>query len=70
MNNYRVIFFPRLGTESEFIKDCKSMHEAILVTEAIADYTLFLHHDGFMKDFSNYAVIQEFIDNEWTDTEE
>jgi len=69
MNNYRVIFFPRLGVESEFVKECKSMDEAILITEAIGDYTLFLHEQRFMTDFSNYAVIQEFINNKWTNTE-
>lgn len=55
--NYRVTFVPKFGCtvvfEQEFLTDIA----AVAALDAVANYTLFLHEQGYMVDHSNAGFI-------------
>ena len=68
MSEFRVLFNPCLGSGNEFKSEPAGSYEAANAElEAIANYTLFLHKNDLMEDYSNYGLIQQKVGDEWID---
>lgn len=69
---FRLNFYPciDLPNKSQFVFEHKKLSAVLDVKNAIADYTLMLHGDGFMKDYSSMAVVEHFEDDEWIELDE
>ena len=68
---FKVEFYPSIekGTEP-FCSEHVNLFEAFAVKNAISDYTLKLHSDGLMRDYSNCAAVYQFIDGEWAEVDD
>jgi len=70
MANYKVVFNPNMGGQ-QFEKECPTLDIAKAVFDAVADYTLFLHDNGLMPDYSNWGqILIEDDDGDWIGYEE
>jgi len=71
MNRFRVLFDACVssGYTPYESKEYESYSEASSVLMEIAIYTLHLHDRDLMEEYSNYGVVQQFIENEWEDME-
>jgi hypothetical protein len=68
---FQVKFYPSIEKNTEpFCSEHVNLFEAFSVKNAISDYTLKLHSDGLMQDYSNCAEVCQFIDGEWTEINE
>ena len=73
MKKYTIKFHPMLGSigtdeHAVFEKEYSTLKEAVTALDAIAEYTLMLHDNGFMNDWSNLAEI--YCDGEFMDDDE
>ena len=55
--NYKVLFIPRFGDQSQFEKEFKTQAEAETALSSIAEYTLMLHECSLMPDYSNTGMV-------------
>ena len=55
--DYKIIFAPALGLKPEFEKLYQNQAEAEIALEAISLYTLMLHENGLMRDYTNFGVV-------------
>lgn len=64
---YKVEFYPDMDMnfETSFVQTCETLEQTNLISNTIADYTLFLHSKGLMKDFSNSVITYQFKHGEW-----
>ena len=56
---------PRVGDDAKYTHESDSREECVKVLHAISDYTLMLHDEFLMEDFSNSGWIEENVDGEW-----
>ena len=72
-NKFRLSFSPAMDHISlqdvEFTREYESYRDALMVKNAIADYTLLLHHNELMADYSNMAIIEVFDIDEWVEVD-
>jgi len=69
--NYRLNFIPALEVSSDSITVCSSsLEQSRQELNIIANYTLFLHDNGMMNDYSNCGWIEELVDGEWEEVDE
>ena len=65
---YVVTFIPSIERENNgFAASTSSLREAKTILDTIANYTLFLHNNSLMKDYSNAGFITKFNEEtkEW-----
>ena len=48
----------------------KTEEDAIRTSEYVANFILFLQEIKAMPDYSNFFIIEKYIDGEWVETEE
>lgn len=67
MSEFRVIFVPSLEcVGAPFVsRTVGTVQEAINIRDALANYTLLLHDQKLMHDYSNLAVVEKLMDGEW-----
>ena len=68
--NYMVEFIPAVGTVKGFEKECETLKDAVLVLDGIANYTLFLHDNKVMHDYTNCGMIYKKVDDEWVEIDD
>ena len=69
--NYRLNFIPAIEVSSDSIKVRSAILEsARQELDTIANYTLFLHDNGIMNDYSNVGWIEKLVDGEWEEVDE
>jgi len=62
---YRVNFIPAIEVSHDSIKvRSASLEQARQELDIIANYTLFLHDNGMMSEYSNTGWIEKLIDGE------
>lgn len=68
---YRILHFPQYPCEP-FIKKCTSIEDARRISEALADYDLFLYQNNHRCDYANMQIIEYFDaeEQEWLEYEE
>lgn len=64
---FKVVFYPAIGTDNVFERECDSFSQAEIILDTIADYSLMLGDSGLMSDHSNSGVIQKLVKDEWLD---
>ncbi|MCK4843252.1 MAG: hypothetical protein KAT04_15430 [Methylococcales bacterium] len=69
---YRFVFCPAIGlSQTPFYGDSVSSLElAEGQLNIIANYTLHLHNENLMQDYSNVGYIEKYIDDDWEEIEE
>ena len=68
---FRVLFFPALEQGGEpFKQEFLTLDQAKTAKDTIANYTLMLHEQSLMPDYSNMAIIEQCVNGEWVDVEE
>lgn len=68
---YRVNFMPAMEISKGSIKvRSASIEQARQELDIISNYTLFLHDNGMMQDYSNVGWIEELVDGEWEEVDE
>lgn len=68
---YRVNFIPALEVSRQSIKiRSATLEQAKQDFDIIANYTLFLHDNEMMNDYSNIGWIEELVGNEWIEVDE
>lgn len=68
--NYKLSFVPSLETNSGPIEmRSATLEQAKQELDIIANYTLFLHDKGLMRDYSNTSWIKKLVDGEWEDVD-
>lgn len=72
MSKFRVLFIPAIesGAKEHSTNEFDTLAEANAVKSAIADYTLFLHDNVLMPDYSNAGWVEQFVDGEWEEVED
>ncbi len=72
MSDYRTMFIPAIEkyTAGAFTIDADSVDDARKTLAAVANYTLYLHSNQLMHDFSNTGWIEQFIDGEWQEVDQ
>ena len=72
-NKFRLSFSPAMDhrglQDVEFTRECESYRDALMVKNAIADYTLMLQERGLMTDYSNMAIIEMMHKGEWVEVD-
>ena len=68
--DYKLEFTPKLGLASTFQRRFDTHEEAEAALNAIADYTLFLHSNLLMGDFSNVGCIYKLVDGDWLEIDD
>jgi len=71
-DSFRVAFFPCFDKShvDGFFSTASSLNEAHAILNAIADYTLFLHEQKLMDDYSNFGGVDRLVDGEWEEVNE
>lgn len=70
-NKFRLIFVPAVEkTHEGFHVEAVDLAHAKELFDTIANYTLFLHDNDMMNDYSNTGWIEQLVDGEWTDVDE
>lgn len=69
---YRAVFVPAIENSNigEFTMEFDTPEQAQAALDAIARYTLFLHRNELMVDYSNTGSVEEFVDGEWEELDE
>lgn len=72
MNKFRASFFPAIEVSAEGFnsEEVGSYEMAKAILDNIAIYTLHLHEQSVMHDYSNAGWVEQFVDDEWVDIEE
>lgn len=72
MKKYRVQHIPSIPGPAFTVARCVSLQEAAHVSEALADYDLYLLGQGLRKDFSNtnWIETQDELSGEWDEVPE
>ena len=72
MKKYKLDFYPNMDTEFEkmFEVESDSLKDLKLVANNLADYTLFLHDEKMMSDYSNMMCLYENINDLWYEIED
>ncbi|MCH8860811.1 MAG: hypothetical protein IH843_06775 [Thaumarchaeota archaeon] len=66
MSKYKIIFIYALEKSTDsYDQEFDDLNIAKEALKAIALYTLKLHDAGVMLDYSNVAIIQEYVYGEW-----
>tara|TARA_R110000823_G_scaffold308605_1_gene432249 strand:+ start:1242 stop:1472 length:231 start_codon:yes stop_codon:yes gene_type:complete len=69
--NYRVNFIPAVERTSNSIKiRSATLEQATQELNIIANYTLFLHDNGMMQDYSNVGWVEKLVDGVWEEVDE
>jgi len=68
--DYKVGFIPAVGWSISFERECETLKDAVLVLEGIANYTLFLHRQKIMPDFTNCGMIYKKVGDEWIELDD
>lgn len=69
--NYRVMFIPAIErTKNSINIRAASLEQAKQGLDIIANYTLFLHNNGIMQDYSNAGWVEKLIDGVWEEVDE
>lgn len=69
--NFRVNFIPAVERNFNSIKiRSATLEQAKQELVIIANYTLYLHDNGLMKDYSNYGYVEKLVDGEWEEVDE
>ena len=69
--NYRLNFVPAIEVSSDSIKvRSATLEGARQELDIIANYTLFLHDNGMMRDYSNVGWIEKLVNGEWEEVDE
>ena len=64
--NFKINFIYAIELSgNSYVQTFKTLDEAKTALEAIALYTLYLHDEQVMHDYSNVAFIEEYVDGEW-----
>lgn len=68
---FQVHHFPQVPCKA-FIVDCDTVHEAIKVSETLAQYDLFQYAQNIKSDYSNATAILawSFDEEEWSELDE
>jgi len=67
---YRISFVYALEhSNNTYREEFSDLKVARVVLHAISLYTLQLHNDQLVIDYSNVAYIEEFIDGEWQEVD-
>ena len=69
---FRFVFFSAIGaSQIPFYGSSVSSQElAEGQLNIISNYTLHLHNENLMQDYSNFGYIEKFIDDDWEEIEE
>ena len=66
---YKLEFNPKIGLAKQFVRGFETHAEAEAALSIIADYTLFLHDNLLMNDFSNVGCIYRLEDGDWIEVD-
>ena len=77
MNKFKMVFIPSIDSSisdntnhNEYVSYHKTLDEALLVLNTVSEYTLMLHDNSLMPDYSNVGMLFHNIDGEWVDIDE
>ncbi len=69
--NYRLNFIPAMEVSNRSIQvRSSSAEQSRQELNIIANYTLFLHDNKMMNDYSNCGWIEKLVDGEWEEVDE
>jgi hypothetical protein len=68
--DFKVIFTPAISIDAEFVAEYDTLQEAVMVLNAIANYTLMLHECSMMPDYSNMGAIYKNTTDEWVEIDD
>lgn len=69
--NFRLNFIPALEmSKKSIVVRSATLEQAKQELEVIGNYTLFLHDNGMMRDYSNVGWIEKLVDGEWEEVDE
>lgn len=63
--NLRFWWIPQLGMDATYIRPVASMEQAVLLSDAFADYDLFQLKNHIKPDYCNAGGLAVFEDGEW-----
>ncbi|WP_286824070.1 hypothetical protein [Idiomarina sp. UBA1919] len=68
---FRIYFCASLESKQPpYIEHFDTVEQAQQAFETVANYTLYLHEKGLMKDDSNFGFIERFVHDEWLSIED
>lgn len=71
MNEFKIIFNPTIEHNiSAFECEFCNYQLAKVVLNTVANYTLYLHDQSLMHDYSNIGLIVQMVDGEWIEIDE
>lgn len=73
MDEFKVVFlpvFPDDGIYPYCSQTIKTYDAAKTLLDEIARFTLYLHKEKIMHDFSNFGYIERKVDGEWIEIED
>lgn len=70
--DFKIIFIPALGEGNniELEQEYDTLNDAAVALNAIADYTLLLHRESLMRDYSNMGMIFKNGLHEWVEIDD
>ena len=66
---YKMVFTPNIAGPTVFEQEFETLQEANAALDAIANYTLMLHDEDFMPDYSNYGTVMWLDGGTWCEAE-
>ena len=70
MKDFKIVFIPQVPGKFEFVKEYDELNEAVVVLNAITDYTLVLHKCSLMQDYSNAGMIYKNTGSYWIEIDD